>query len=99
MIKKWNNFNILNESQEVDSMLVLDNNIILEKEASNSDWKEYANSSEFEKETGTSLNNEYKGNKSSELLSLFNSFKTKLKIKEAYFEGEPSSLLKIALKK
>ena len=124
MIKKWDKFNNLNESVDVDVLLnnllsetktievslndiiygsgvilVLENGIILEKISSDSDWKEYTDIKEFEKETNTSLYNEYNSNKSDDLLNLFNSFKSDLKIKEAYFEGEPSVLLELALKK
>lgn len=83
-----------------DSGIILELNSgkILEKLSFDIDWKEYESIDEFKELTGASLENEYQGNKSEELLKLLNSFEHNLNIKSAYFEGIPSEILKLILK-
>jgi hypothetical protein len=85
----------------LDSGIILELNSgkVLEKLTSEEDWKEYDDVNEFKELTGASLENEYQGNKSDELLLLLNSFDNNLDIKNAYFEGTPSRILEILLNK
>jgi len=81
---------------------------VFEKPASSDDWKEYDSVESFKSDTGASLDEEYAGNKSQQLLNLITGADGEYDgiddyrvgdIDSIYFEGEPTNMLKKLLER
>lgn len=82
-------------------ILVTTSGKVFEKSKSN-DWKEYESVEAFKNETGASLDEEYAGNRSQQLLNLINGGVDDYRvgdIESLYFEGEPTDMLKKLLER
>jgi hypothetical protein len=81
-------------------ILVTTSGKVFEKSKSN-DWKEYESVEAFKNETGASLDEEYVGNKSQQLLNLITDLDDYRvgDIESIYFEGEPTDMLKKLLER
>ena len=88
-------------------ILVTTSGKVFEKSKSN-DWKEYESEESFKNETGASLDNEYAGNRSQQLLNLITGADGEYDgiddyrvgdIESLYFEDEPTDMLKKLLER
>lgn len=81
-------------------ILVTTSGKVFEKSNSNI-WKEYESVESFKSETGASLDGEYAGNKSQQLLNLITDIDDYRvgDIESIYFEGEPTDMLKKLLER
>jgi hypothetical protein len=75
---------------DIHTIILLKSGKVLEKLQSSKSWKTYTSKEEFENETGASLDREYSGNKSKELLNLFMSVDDYINesIEEVYIDGQ-----------
>jgi hypothetical protein len=81
-------------------ILVTTSGKVFEKKSN--DWKEYESVEAFKNETGASLDEEYAGNRSQQLLNLINGGVDDYRvgdIESLYFEGEPTYMLKKLLER
>lgn len=82
-------------------ILVTTNGKVFEKSKSNN-WDEYESVEDFENKTGASLDEEYSGNRSQQLLNLITGGIDDCRvddIESIYFEGEPTDMLKKLLER
>jgi hypothetical protein len=75
---------------DIHTIVLLKSGKVLEKLQNSKSWKTYSSKREFENETGASLDREYSGNESKELLNLFMSVDDYINesIESVYIDGQ-----------
>jgi hypothetical protein len=75
---------------DIHTIILLKSGKVLEKLQNSKSWKTYSSKEEFENKTGASLDREYSGNKSKELLNLFMSVDDYINesIEGVYIDGQ-----------